>query len=155
MDTVKVYAKKLLCLNDEWASLKMEMKDGKETITFSIESPSAWYSAETWKPGNNQWKRRKTPSDHRRDERRKAEFIAKKTLESQESTVKDKPSHPVKVVLVEPKDEINLDSQKRILRKKSIMLVNTFMTQNYRMMKFTKLFGKHCRITSKRGLKNF
>ena len=96
-------------INGEWASLKMETKDGKEIITFSIGSPSAGYSAETWNPGNNQSKRRKTPSDQRRDERRKAEFIAKKTVESKESSLKDKPSDPVKVVLVEPKDEINLE----------------------------------------------
>ena len=77
-------------------------------ITFSIGIAPAGSSAGTWNPGNNQSRRRKTPSDPRRDERRKSEFIAKKTMESNESSVKAKLIDPVKVVLVQPKDEIEL-----------------------------------------------
>ena len=96
-------------MNGEWASLMMETKNGKEMITFSIGIAPAGSSAGTWNPGNNQSRRRKTPSDPRRDERRKSEFIAKKTMESNESSVKAKLIDPEKVVLVEPKDEIELE----------------------------------------------
>ena len=95
-------------MNGEWASLLMETKNGKVMITFSIEIAPARSSAGTWNPGNKQSRRRKTPSDHRRDESRKSEFIAKKTKESNESSVKAKLIDPVKVVLVEPKDEMEL-----------------------------------------------
>ena len=104
--------------NGEWASLKMETKDGKEMITFTIGSPSAGNSAETWNPELNQSKRRKTPCNQRRDERRKAAFIAKKAAESQETTLKDKPSDdPVKGVHVEPKVEINLEEPEVTIEK--------------------------------------
>ena len=98
-------------MKGEWASLYMETKDGKDMITFKIGRPQAGFSAGPWNP-KTQSKRRKTPSCQRRDEKRKAEFVKKKTLETQESFKNVKTVdkiNPVEVALVEPKDEILLE----------------------------------------------
>ena len=98
-------------MKGEWASLYMETMGGKDVFTFKIGSPQAGFSAGPWNP-ESQSKRRKTPSCQRRDEKRKAEFIKKKTLEAQESSKNVKSAHkinPVEVALVEPMDEILLE----------------------------------------------
>ena len=95
----------------EWASLYMETKNGKDAITFRIGSLHAGYTARSETPVN-QCMKRKTPSQRRRDEKRKAEFLAKKTVDPTEASLNNKnanASDHAKVLLVEPKDEINLE----------------------------------------------
>jgi hypothetical protein len=67
----------------EEASLFMEAKDGKDFITFYIGSPTG---SPAWTPrGGPLWpayRRKKTPSQMKRDQRRKEVFLAKKKQNS-------------------------------------------------------------------------
>ena len=90
-------------------------------ITFKIGSPPAGTSAGGSSP-EFQAKRRKTPSNWRRDEKRKAEFIKNKSLESKEQ-VADKQSDTLGAVLIEPKDEILLE-QPRVKKAEVEKVVN-------------------------------
>ena len=70
-------------MRGEEASLSMEAKDGKDFITFSIGSPTG---SPAWTPrGGPLWpayRRKKTPSQMKRDQRRKEVFLAKKKQDS-------------------------------------------------------------------------
>ena len=57
-----------------------------------------------------QLRRRKTPSNRRRDERRKLSFIAKKKQQSFELSVNEVSTHPVETILTEQKDEIDQEA---------------------------------------------
>ena len=99
--------------NGEWASLFMETKNGQDTITLKIGNHPAGSSADAWTPQAKTSRKGKTPSQQRRDQKRKSEFLAKKNLEvaTNEPSLSDTEqvkasSDPVKAVLVEPKDEI-------------------------------------------------
>ena len=79
----------------EWVQLSLESKDGKDFVSFSVNSPAGAPvgTSGTWKPGSTPpcreraaplstlKKRRKTPSQLRRDERRREAFFAKKHAE--------------------------------------------------------------------------
>ena len=86
----------------EWVSLSMESRDGKDFVSFSIRNPAGTPAgtSRSWSPSTRP-KRRKTPSQWRRDERRKEEFLAKKN-----SAV------DAKATLEIPKDEIDLKEMK-------------------------------------------
>ena len=111
----------------EWASLLLETKNGKDIITFKIESVSAGLSAETGSPVNNFKARKKTPSQFRRDEKRKKEFLTKKNLEPNESSKKVVSSDAVKALLVEPKDEINLEKPDEKEVEKEVSYVGEYV----------------------------
>ena len=96
----------------EWASLLMETKNGKDTITFRIGNVPAGSSAETGTPATNS-KKTKTPSQFRRDQKRKDQFLAKKNLDAKDSPLRNSESGSgglTKVNLVEPRDEIELET---------------------------------------------
>ena len=61
-------------IRGEWASLSLETKGGKEFITFTLGGPPGNHSG---RPVSGQV-RRKTPSQLRRDQKRKLEFHSKK-----------------------------------------------------------------------------
>ena len=65
----------------EQVSLSMEAKDGKDFIVFSIGIPagSPARNQQRW-PSWPGFKRRKTPSQMRRDQRRKEDYLAKKKV---------------------------------------------------------------------------
>ena len=109
----------------EWVSLSMESKDGKDSLTFSIRNPAGAPAGQsrTWTPGSTSpwawpspppWttfqRRRKTPSQWRRDQKRKEEFIAKKrsSIEVKEE-VKETHDKIGKTTLKDPEDEIELE----------------------------------------------
>ena len=91
----------------------METKDGKEFVTFTIGDPAGFAADKetNWKPVS---RRRKTPSQLRRDQRRKENFTKKKILaaaqEAPEHNVKIEAGTPAKATLAEPVDEINLEN---------------------------------------------
>ena len=108
----------------EWVKLSMESKDGKDSVVFSLGSP-AGASAEkpkAWSPGTTsppwEWspmptwrgpKRKKTPSQIRRDKMRRDHFIAKKFANED---VKREPTmdNQKSVNIIEnPIDEIELE----------------------------------------------
>ena len=110
----------------ESVHLFMESKNGKDSITFSI-NPSGYPAgkAESWTPGSAQpssWpgrktsppllRRKKTPSQLRRDQRRRVDFLAKKAAtfvcnEVKEESIPNNDDRE-KANLVEPVDEITL-----------------------------------------------
>ena len=65
----------------EWATLSLETRDGMEFMPFSLNmapgGTPARGSGRRWQPVSGE-KKRKTPSQLRRDHQRKQEFIAKK-----------------------------------------------------------------------------
>ena len=115
----------------ESVHLFMESKNGKDSITFSINpsGPPAG-KAETWTPcsalpppwsGRKSYpppgtpmliRRKKTPSQLRRDQRRRVNVLAKKAAASAHNDVKEESSSNKddreKIHLVEPTDEITL-----------------------------------------------
>ena len=109
----------------EWVSLSMESKDGKDSVNFSIRNPAGAPagsgSRRSWSPSSAPWTgplRRKTPSQWRRDQKRKHEFIAKKnltaaSLEGRETKTEDMESDTeAKATLAVPEDEIELSDLK-------------------------------------------
>ena len=98
-------------LNGEWASLSLETKGGKEHILFSLGCPTRNQNGLKSPIQKLNWK---TPSQQRRDQRRKIDFLAKKktTLDIvQKEEIKTEPSESdaTKATLVIPLDEINLE----------------------------------------------
>ena len=102
----------------EWVNLSMESKDGKDSLIFFLgnsvgspaEQPQAWTpppsstsprTPMSWTP-----RRRKTPSQWRRDQKRMQDYLAKK--ETSAALKKEVKESVDKVVPEEPKDEINL-----------------------------------------------
>ena len=101
----------------------MESKDGKDSLIFSLgnsagsptERPRAWTPSPgsatpqtrtplSWKP-----RRRKTPSQCRRDQMRLRDYLAKKESSAAvKDEVEETVDKVVTVTLEEPKDEINL-----------------------------------------------
>ena len=96
-------------IKGEWASLLMETRGGKEFITFKVRNFSAGNTAGSSKPAKEDI-RRKTPSQRRRDEKRKAEFIAKKSVEAKDISAVVNTNN--QAILIEPKDEIVLEEPK-------------------------------------------
>ena len=106
----------------ERVTLSMESKDGEDSLTFTIGNstgspagaPRPWTpcSARPWAPCPAQpWaqppKRRKTPSQWKRDQKRKEDFLAKKKAASQE--IKEEVvDQSAKVTMEVPADEIDL-----------------------------------------------
>ena len=90
----------------EWATLFMETKKGKDIITFKIGSIPTGSTAGNWTPDQPSRKSQKN-SQQKRDQKRKEEFLAKKSLEPKELLSKNKP-----VLFVEPKGEIDLENPK-------------------------------------------
>ena len=103
----------------EWVNLSMESKDGKDSLTFSLRNPAGAPAGQsrTWTPGSTSpwawpspppWttfqRRRKTPSQWRRDQKRREKFIAKKksSIEVKEEV---KETHDK----IDPADEIELE----------------------------------------------
>ena len=107
----------------EWVNLSMESKDRKDSITFSILSPSGTPAGQegSWRPGSRPpwvwtqpmpWtplsRKRKSPSQWRRDQKRKEKFLAQKATSldvKEESEIRDAAE---KATVVEPVDEIGL-----------------------------------------------
>ena len=89
-------------LRGERASLFLETKNTMQSITFTVNEPAGFPE------GRSSHRRRwKTPSQLKRDRKRKEEFLAKK-LES-EPAVEKTSNAEEKVHLVEPSDEIDLE----------------------------------------------
>ena len=109
----------------ELVNLSMESKDGKDFLNFSLRNPAgapegqsrtltpgstsqwAWPSAPPWTTFQ---RRRKTPSQWRRDQKRREEFIAKKksSIEVKEE-VKETHGKIGKTTQKDPEDEIELE----------------------------------------------
>ena len=104
-------------MNGESATLFLETKRGKDTtVTFTINSPGAGTS-----PATPPIRRRKSPSQLRRDTERSKEFFAKKLDHPTIGNTKENANEEKtveKVLLVEPADEIN--NEKDDLCKKSL-----------------------------------
>ena len=97
--------------NGEWASLSLETKGGKEQIHFTLGGPAGNHAGNSWKSQV----RRKTPSQLRRDQRRKEEFFAKKkaaldTVEASDTKIEPTDDDDKKATLKIPSDEINLET---------------------------------------------
>ena len=97
----------------EWASLSLETKGGQEIIHFTIGGPAGNQAGQYRKDQV----RRKTPSQLRRDQRRKVEFFAKKAAasagsEAEEVKIEPKDSEANKATLKIPSDEIHLETLK-------------------------------------------
>ena len=124
----------------EWVNLSMESKDGKDSLTFSIRNPTGYPAGPgegTWKssPCCAQPKRRKSPSQWRRDRKRKEDFLAKKTtlVEVKEEEVNRKVD---KAVLEMPSDEIELTEipvkiQSEPVEKDLFKIVGTYKNPKY------------------------
>ena len=96
--------------NGDHASLFMETMNGQDNkITFSINCPAGSQPAGSSCP-RRRWK---TPSQLRRDKERKDKFLAKK-FDNQTAVDENKEAAASveKVLLVEPKDEIQLEEKK-------------------------------------------
>ena len=108
----------------EWVNLSMESKDGNDSLIFSFgnsagsptEKPRAWTppppgSTAPWTRTPMSWtkpRRRKTPSQCRRDQKRMQEYIAKKENPASKKEVEETVDKVERVIAKEPKDEINL-----------------------------------------------
>ena len=96
----------------EWVSLSLETKDGKDCMTFSMRHPAGPPARNDmrWSPASA--KKWKTPSQLRRDQKRKQEFLAKKKASlddlDEEKIVERDNSEVKETPLAEPKDEIEL-----------------------------------------------
>ena len=114
----------------EWVNLSMESKDGKDSLTFSLINPAGAPAGppRAWTPGSTspwQWtspppwttfpKRRKSPSQWKRDQQRRQEFIFKKksSVEVKEENVKEIPDKLGETEPKDPEDEINLTEMSR------------------------------------------
>ena len=91
-------------LKGERASLFLETKNGLESFTFTINEPTGSPAGGRSGSASRRWK---TPSQLKRDKKRREEFLAKK-LESQPAKEENYNAEE-KVILVEPKDEISLE----------------------------------------------
>ena len=109
----------------EWVKLSMESKDGKDSVTFSLGSPAGpsveqpkacscspgTTSPMAWPPLPTRTgpRRRKTPSQYRRDKIRREQFFAKKTASAvvKEETVDE--NHKSGHLMENPSDEIELE----------------------------------------------
>ena len=89
-------------LKGERASLFLETKNGTQSYTFTINEPAG--APEERRSVSRRWK---TPSQLKRDKKRREEFLAKK-LESQPAK-EEHYNAEEKVILVEPIDEISLE----------------------------------------------
>ena len=107
----------------EWVNLSMESKDGKDSFTLYIEHPSGGPAgqARTWATGSRPpwtWRqprpwtpqrKRKSPSQWKRDQKRQQDFLDKKAAKSFASAdEKEKVDIAKKVTVVDLVDEINL-----------------------------------------------
>ena len=107
----------------EWVKLSMESKDGKDLLTFSLGNPAGAPASQpkAWTPGStppwawpppplwNKPKRRKSPSQWKRDERRRQEFLARKVSADDVKKEAEKSDDNVDEVTIEnPVDEIEL-----------------------------------------------
>ena len=106
----------------EWVTLSMESKDGKDFVNFSIKNPAGPPAgSRSWSPSSSTWTgslRRKTPSQCRRDQKRKQEIIAKKNLTAAYLEGKEIKNEKIesdttaKATLAIPEDEIELTELK-------------------------------------------
>ena len=107
----------------EWVKLSMESNDGKDLLTFSLGNPAGAPASQpkAWTPGStppwawpppplwNKPKRRKSPSQWKRDERRRQEFLARKVSADDVKKEAEKSDDNVDEVTIEnPVDEIEL-----------------------------------------------
>ena len=81
----------------------METKNSKKSFTINAGVPVG---------SSEQSRKRKPPSQIKRNKKRMDEFLAKK-LETQ-ATVENKDNTAAKVILVEPKDEISLEACEKL-----------------------------------------
>ena len=139
----------------EAVQLFLESKNGKDSITFSINpTGSSAGGTRTWSPSpvspgrpcscsrtplQPMLRRKKTPSMLRRDQRRKAEFLAKKAAVASVEVKGDPTSNSdnsQKVSFVEPMDEITLteipDDKKEITENEIINIVGEYKNPNYK-----------------------
>ena len=101
----------------------MESKDGKDSVIFSlgnpagpsVEQPRAWSSGTTspqeWPPLPT-WtgsRRKKTPSQYRRDKRRRDQFFAKKKESEAVKGETTEDNHKTGHLIENPSDEIELE----------------------------------------------
>ena len=63
----------------EWVHLSLESKDGRDYVNFSISNPAGSSAGKSLTQSFTGPRRRKTPSQWKRDQRRKEEFIARKS----------------------------------------------------------------------------
>ena len=94
-------------LRGERASLFLETKNGKQSITFTVNDPVGVPEGKS-----SQMRRWKTPSQLKRDRKRREEFLAKK-LENQPA-MEEIGNSDEKVNFVEPYDEIDLEVCEKI-----------------------------------------
>ena len=110
----------------EWVSLSLESRDGNDFVNFTIGNP-AGSSAGTgagrsWPPPWTRPRcaplRRKTPSQQRRDQRRKEAFLAKKKANAEEKAKSDSgeeceagDTHTSKRLVLELKNSDNLEDK--------------------------------------------
>ena len=108
-------------LRGEVASLSLETKDGKEHIHFTLGGPVGNQSGHFL--ANERQVRRKTPSQLRRDKKRKTEFLAKKAAEAE--NIKNEPKDSVisKANMEIPDDEINLETFKELSMETNVFKV--------------------------------
>ena len=105
----------------EWVKLSMESKDGKDSLTFSLENPAGAPAGnpKAWTPGSTpswpppplwtQPKRGKAPSQWKRDERRRKEFLARKVASADVKKEAEESNENVDKAIVENHvDEIEL-----------------------------------------------
>ena len=110
----------------EWVNLSLESKDGKDSVNFSLGSPtgSPVGQPKTWTPGPaSPWTwpplptwtrpvRRKTPSQWKRDEKRRKDFYAKKSAKVMKTEPSD--NQNADVIMEEPADENDLSNTKEV-----------------------------------------
>ena len=110
----------------EWVKLSLESKDGKDSVNFSLGSPtgSPVGQPKTWTPGPaSPWTwpplptwtrpvRRKTPSQWKRDEQRRKDFYAKKGAKVMKTEPSD--NQNADVIMEEPADESDLSNIKEV-----------------------------------------
>jgi hypothetical protein len=117
----------------EWVKLSMESKDGRDLMTFSLGNPAGAPAGlpQAWTPGSKSpwtwpqppWtrpKRRKTPSQWKRDEKRRQAFISRKVSSTESkkeaNTSEDK---KVEVIIENPVDEIELEEIQKEVRNET------------------------------------
>ena len=111
------------------ATLYLDTKDGKEFITFTVGEPVAVSAAEkpSWTPPLGSIKR-KSPSQLKRDKRRKEAFNRKKTTEA--PGIKVEAGLPASIT--EPVDEINLETIDEKTKTKVFKIKGEFVNPNRR-----------------------
>ena len=118
----------------EWVKLSMESKDGRDSLTFSLGNPAEGTAGQpkAWTPGSTpswtwptppSWtkpKRRKSPSQWKRDERRRQEFLARKVSSAadvKKEVVGESDDKKDEVTTENPVDEIQLDEIPKVAQK--------------------------------------